>query len=202
MQVSVLRNLLASEVTEMDLGMIVDDIRNNQKLFDKTNEYRQILTSGLKDDILKFKRKHFQAFAPNALLFDGKARDNVIGLTDLCFLDIDHINDSTQLDHAMALLRKDKHVVLAYKSVSGNGIHILIRYKVNGWNYPPNRTQMNAEAMQNRYKQVFDRLTNEYQKNLQLPIDKQTNNIECMCLISSDLDAYYNPDAEQLMLAL
>lgn len=186
----------------MDLEMIVDEIRSNQKLFDKTNEYRLILTSGLKDDILKFKRKHFQAFAPNALLFDGKARDNVVGLTDMCFLDIDHIDDSTQLDHAMALLRKDKHVVLAYKSISGNGIHILIRYKVVGWYYPPNRTRMKTDTMQNRYKQVFDRLTNEYQKNLQLPIDKQTNNIECLCLISSDSNAYYNPDAEPVMLTL
>ncbi len=198
MQLSVSKNLLVSEVTEMELGVIVEDIRNNQKLFDKTNEYRQLLASGQKDDILKYKRKHFSAFAPNALLFDGKARDNVVGLTDLCFLDIDNLADSAQLDGALAILRQDKHVVLAYKSVSGNGIHFLIRYKVSGWNFPPNRTQINAAAMQNLYKQVFDRLANAYQKLLHVPMDRQTNNIECLCLISSDPDAYYNPAAEPI----
>ena len=202
MQVSLSWNLATREVTEMELDAIVDRMRNNQKLFDRTNEYRWMLATGQKDDIKKFKRQHFPAFAPNALLYEGKARDNVVGLTDMCFLDIDHVDDMMLLDYALAILRQDKHVVLACKSVSGNGIHILIRYKEKGRKYPPNRTQMKPLSMRKWYKKVFDCLVKEYQWKLGLEIDKQPNNIECMCLIASDSNAYYNPDAEPIVLTV
>ena len=68
----------------------------------------------------------FPAFAPCAIFYDGKGRENVVGLTDLCFLDIDHIKEG-QIREAMKNLNDDPHVVMASRSLSNEGLHILIR---------------------------------------------------------------------------
>jgi hypothetical protein len=60
-------------------------------------------------------------------MYNGKARRDVTGLTDLCFLDIDHATDD-EIERVMSLLRNDNHVVLASRSISNDGLHILIKY--------------------------------------------------------------------------
>ena len=75
----------------------------------------------------------FPAFTPCVVLYEGKTRQNVIGLTNLCFLDIDHMDQEKEIEEVLNNLRNDKNVVLASRSVSGDRVHILRRYSREGY---------------------------------------------------------------------
>ena len=93
----------------------------------------------------------FPAFAPCALFYGGKSRDHVIGLTDLCYLDFDRVEEEKRLIDAMSILRNDSNVVMASRSVSNEGLHILIRYKLKGMELPPQINSMTPKRMQVLY---------------------------------------------------
>ena len=101
------------------------------------------------------KLRCFPAFAPCALFYEGKSRDNVLGLTDLCYLDIDHIKEERLIEEAMDILRRDPYVMMASRSVSNEGLHILIRYQLKALETPPQRTTMSPDDMQGVYADVY-----------------------------------------------
>ena len=85
-----------------------------------------------------------------------------MGLTDLCFIDIDHIKTEKKVDMAMSILRDDRNVLLASRSVSGNGIHILVRYRIKDEDVAPQIDNMSPKKMQKQYRWVFDILGRQY----------------------------------------
>ena len=202
MRVSIFKNILAIKPQETELDKIAYMMCHSKELFLRTKAYRLSLAIGQKDLAKQLKVTRFPAFAPCALLYDGKARDHVVGLSDLCFLDIDHIMDKQQITATLELLRQDEHVVMASKSLSGNGLHILIRYRIRRIDMPPQRVNMGPFAMQKRYKKVFECVSKIYQEKLGVPIDPQAGNIERLFLISFAPGLHYNPTAEPLIIDL
>lgn len=104
-----------------------------------------------------------------------------MGLTDLCFIDIDHIKTEKKVDMAMSILRDDRNVLLASRSVSGNGIYILVRYRMKDEDVAPQIDTMSSKKMQKQYRWVFDILGRQYQEMLQLK------------MVSDDMDLRFDP---------
>lgn len=124
---------------------------------------------------------------------DGKGRNNLIGLTGLCFIDIDKV-DPERVDVAMTVLQNNDHVLFASRSISGTGIHILIPYTLNR---EASETSLPAtpEKANQVYGSVFKATAARYSELLQLPIDYMAANAERLCVVSYDSQAHYNPAA-------
>ena len=193
MKLCIFSCVIAKYPKSAELDDIVRIMRSSLKLRKLCEEYRKYDAQGDRQGKLRIKRKETPAFVPSSLLFEGKAHRNIIGLTDLCFMDIDGINEE-QINGAMKLLREDEHVVLAMRSMSGKGLHFLIRYCFKD-REQPQITNMSYIRMSLTYSAVFNTLFLHYSNILNLPIDVSCRNATHTCNISYDEDLYYNPDA-------
>ena len=142
------------------------------------------------------KKNKFAAFAPCAIFSNGKARENVTGLTDLCYLDFDNIKDEKQLIDVMNILRNDKNVLLASRSVSNDGLHVLISYKLKDMDL----SSMTPDELEEVYEDVYGYLAGKYQEKLGLVPDNQAGHMEQLYIVSYDPELHYNPNAEELVI--
>ncbi len=202
MRVTIFKSVKASWPQETELDDIVRIMMSSPKICERTQTCRQYLAKGDKKEADKIKISSFPAFAPCASFYEGKARVNVIGLTDLCYLDIDHIENEGLIIEALDILRNDPNVVMASRSVSGKGLHILVRYQLKGFEIPPQRTKMTPKTMQKVYGEVFEYLALKYQLKLGLEPDYHARNMGHVYIVSYDPDLYYNPNAETLLVDL
>ena len=115
---------------DVELVKIANKIRSEQDLYEKTKVYRQMVYPKRVSGYMEYKLRNFQAITPAALMYAGKTRNHIVGLTGLCFLDIDRIRKEVRMQFLINKLRQDNHVMLAYKSVSGRGLHVLIHYRI------------------------------------------------------------------------
>ena len=198
MQLCVFKKVTIKMPSDVELDDIVNEMKASEGLRLRCEHINILLKKGKVKEAKELKQKTLPAFAPAALLYDGKGRGNVTGLTDLCFLDIDHITEE-QIATAMLLLRNDPHVVLAVRSSSTLGLHILVRYKLDGIEHPW-VGNMGTNRMNHTYGSVFKTLHTHYQEILKLPIDKVCNNMERLCFFSYDPELYYNPAATPFLL--
>ena len=183
MRVTIFKSVKASWPQETELDDIVRMMMSSPKICERTQTCRQYLAKGDKKEADKIKISSFPAFAPCASFYEGKARGHGIGLTDLCYLD-------------------DPNVVMASRSVSGRGLHILVRYQLKGFEIPPQRTKMTPKTMQKVYGEVFEYLALKYQLKLGLEPDYHAQNMGHVYIVSYDPDLYYNPNAETLVVDL
>lgn len=193
MEVSIFKNLHAAKPQRTPLEKIVEMIKTSPLLQEFTMEARRLYATGEKEKGDSIKKNLLPAFAPAGYLLDGKGRDNLIGLTGLCFIDIDRMEEE-QVQASMALLKTDEHVLLAARSISGKGLHILIPYTL--WREDPTHPLPATPGKMNQtYGSVFKPTASRYQELLGLPMDRTAANAERLCLVSFDAAAWYNPAA-------
>ena len=63
-----------------------------------TEDARRFYTEGDKEAGDMIKKRKLPAFAPAAIMYGGKGRENLISLTGICFFDIDHLSDVEMKD--------------------------------------------------------------------------------------------------------
>ncbi len=202
MHVNIFKNVKASWPQETELDKIVTMMQTSEKIRMNTLSYRQHRMSGNKKDAERVKIKELPAFAPCALFYGGKRRNDVVGLTDLCYLDFDNVKEGQRLTDAMTILRGDRNVLMVSRSISGLGLHILIRYKLKDMNLPPGRTTMAPARMQELYGRVYQFFGSIYQQKIGLIPDSNGGHMEHLYIVSHDLELYYNPHAEALTIDL
>lgn len=199
----------AVKLQKTELDKIVYMMQFSQEICARTQIYRQYLGWNKKNGkkkitkILKqMKTTRFPAFAPCVVFNGSKSREDVIGLTDLCYLDIDHIKEAKHIREAMDKLSEDPYVVMASRSVSDNGLHILIRYKLKDMEKPLESVTMTPDEMQDVYNKVYSHLAETYFHKLRLESDLEAGHMEHLYIVSYDPELYYNPNAEPLMIDL
>ena len=202
MRLNIVKNLTASCPQEKEFVKIVYSMMCSQEVGLSTQLYRNYIASDSKDAAEQMKETKFAAFAPCAIFSEGKERENVTGLTDLCYLDFDNIKEERQLIEAMNILRNDKNVLLASRSVSNEGLHVLVPYKLKDMERPPERESMTPDEMEDVYADVYNYLADKYLKKLGLMPDYQAGHMERLYIISYDPELYYNPNAESLEIDL
>lgn len=107
MRVNIFRKVKAAMPQEPELDKIVHMMQTSQVLQARTEVHRKCVVRGHKQETKTTKIHHFPAFAPCAFFYDGKGRDNVIGLTGLCYLDYDHVKEDRLITEAIENLRKN-----------------------------------------------------------------------------------------------
>ncbi len=193
MKLCIFSNVLAKYPKSTELDYIVKVMQSSTKLRTLCEEYRKYDILGNKKEKQRIKRKEVPAFIPSALVFDGKGHRHIIGLTDLCFMDIDGLNEE-QINSAMNILKDDEHVVMAKRSMSNKGLHFLVRYRLKD-REQPQITTMSYIRMSLTYSAVFNTLSEIYINKLNLPIDESCRNVVQTCTLSYDEELYYNPNA-------
>ena len=197
MDVSIFKHLHSAKPQKTPLEKIIQMIRTSPLLQKYTFEARRLYDAGEKSKGDSIKKNLLPAFAPAGYLLDGKGRASLIGLTGLCFVDIDHVPEE-KVEESMAILREDEHVLFAARSVSGKGIHILVPYSL--WREDPTASLPASPGKMNQtYGSVFKSTTARYRELLGLPIDKAAENAEHLCLVSFDADSWFNPAATPIV---
>jgi len=197
MDVCIFSNLHAKKPQKTSLEKIVHIIQTSHHLEKLTFEARAHYAAGHKKNGDKIKKNELPAFAPCAYFLDGKSREDIIGLTGLCFLDIDKIAED-QVDAAMSILKSNDNVLFAARSLSGHGIHILIPYSLHR-NDPFIPLSARPDLANRIYIAVYKSISARFRELLQLPTDQQAAHAEHLCLISFDSKAYYNPRAASIV---
>ena len=171
-------------------------MRTSTLLKQYTERARLFYSAGRKGKVEHIKTTLLPAFAPAGYLMDGKGRKNLIGLTGICFIDIDHI-DGAMVEKCMQLLQKDVNVLMASRSISGRGIHILVPYTFRRDDpFPP--LPCDPVRLNKLYGQVFGVIAAHYRQLLGVQIDEAVKNTERLCLVSYDADTLYNPQAQPI----
>lgn len=210
MRVGIFKSVKAAKLQETELDRIVYMMQFSQEICTRTQKYRLYLewhekNKGKKSITRKLKEMkitRFPAFVPCAVFYDGKSREDVVGLTDLCYLDIDQIKEPKQIREAMDKLRNDPYVVMASRSLSNEGIHFLIRYNLKDMEGTPQRVTMTPDEMQDVYAKIYSFFAIKYQQKLELMADPQAGHMEHLYIVSYDPELYYNPNAETMMTDL
>lgn len=139
---------------------------------------RQRLAEGDKAGYDQIKRL-FPAITPHAYYPGGRGKESEHELSGVMMLDFDHL-DENEMKAQLESSKKLPSVILACKSLSGKGVHILIRY-----------TPMAEEQFGLCYKAL-----SEYaERVLGKTPDPACKNINRLMIINYDPDVYYNPEA-------
>jgi hypothetical protein len=197
MRVSIFKNILCGVPQETSLEQIFHIIKSSEKLRELTEKARSYSSKGDRESLSKMKRNRFPAFAPAATMLGGKGRENLVTLTGICFFDIDHLSDK-QMAEIENVLREDEHVLMLSHSVSGQGLHILVKYSLKHDDYF--QIVLTPKRMNVIYGSVFKSLAKHYKGLLGVTIDKSGINAERLCLVSYDEDIYINYSPKPFVL--
>lgn len=202
MLVNLFKKVRAPWGQDAELDQIVNSMQTNQEIRLRTILYRKLWKSGEKMSADYMKTVKFPAFAPCASFYGGKRKNNVLRLTDLCYLDFDDVEEEKRLIDAMNILHGDSNVLMASRSVSNEGLHVLIRYQLKDMELPPKRESMSPDEMQNLYSEVHDFFAAKYLQKLDLIPDYNARDMGHLYIVSYDPELYYNPNAESLTIDL
>ena len=197
MQVSIFSNVFSGTPQETSLEAIVRVVKCSDRLSELTSKVRTYLQNDAKKKADKVKKGALPVFIPAAQVMGGKGHDNIVALTGLCFIDIDKISQE-EVAKLRALASEDEHVVMVKQSVSGNGIHIFVRYTVQNSRLMA-MCGLAPREMKNKYIKISKAIHHYYRGKLKLKLDKSATNPCQLCIISADEDVYYNPLAKPLI---
>ena len=208
-QLSLFRGVHDTQPRPVTLEELVTMMRTDQSVRDLTEKHRYARATGDEQAASRYK-KMMTSFGVAARFEGGRQQKHIVELTGLSLVDIDHI-PSEKMDEIVGTVREDEHTLLAYTTLSGQGLRILARYETHP-NPPceggdsdiaeptslPHREGWGGSS----YKQAF--LTvNEYYQNLTgLATDGQCKNIGRISTIAYDENLYYNPDATPFIVKL
>ncbi len=178
MEISTFRNFRSKKPGSSTLEAIAEYIRTDRSLAQITALYRQSGSKTIKGES--------PLFAVAATFSGGKARADIIGITGLSLVDIDHV-PVERLAEIRAKAIADPHTLLLYTTISGLGLRIIYRYESHESHSLKQRVSFypKAFAVGNHY---FSRL-------LGIEPDGQCKNITRLSGLAYDPRAYFNPDA-------
>ena len=128
-QLSLFRGVHDTQPRPVTLEELVTMMRTDQSVRDLTEKHRYARATGDEQGASRYK-KMMTSFGVAALFEGGRRQQHIVALTGLSLVDIDHI-PAERMSEVLALVRGDEHTLLAYTTLSGQGVRILFRYAVN-----------------------------------------------------------------------
>ena len=207
-QLSLFRGVHDTQPRPVTLEELVTMMRTDQSVRDLTEKHRYARSTGDEQGASRYK-KMMTSFGVAALFEGGRRQQHIVALTGLSLVDIDQI-PAERLSEVLALVRGDEHTLLAYTTLSGQGVRILFRYEAS-----PNPSQgggltepaMSESPLLGRgrgeaafYKQAFLHGNAYYESLTGLPTDGQCKNVGRISTIAYDEELYYNPEATPFII--
>ena len=211
MQISLFNGFADKNPKPITIREVVEIIRADQRLQVLTENHRRYRAMG---DTARAdaEKQHMPCYSVAVLFSGGKQQKHIVSYTGLSIVDLDHI-PSERMAEVLEKVRSDEHTLLAYTTISGEGVRVIFRYKMKTHPNPPceggNFGIAEPIPLPYRegwggslYKHAF--LTgNEYYSNLlNLPYDEKCKNATRISGMAHDPEVYYNPDATVIIVDL
>ena len=209
LQLSLFRGVHDTQPRPVTLMELVTMMRTDQSVRDLTDKHRYARATGDEQGAKRY--KHMMASFGVAARFEGgRQQKHIVEYTGLSLVDIDHI-PAERMSEVLALVRGDEHTLLAYTTLSGQGLRVLFRYEAS-----PNPSQggelvtaMSESPLLGRgkgeaafYKHAFAEGNKYYEDLVGLPTDGQCKNIGRISTIAYDENLYYNPEAVPFVVTI
>lgn len=193
MNVNIFKNRYDLEPYTTPLEKVIEMIRTSPVLEEYTIEARPFLASKQFESYLEIKSVRLPVFAPAGILNGGKKKKCLIGLTGICLLEINHLWPRLY-DSVFFKLKNSPHVLMAYRSVSGNGVHVLIPYTIDD-NEPKESLMNTPKAILDTYELVYGDISNYFKTLLGVEMLRENCHAHSLCTISYDAAAHVNYNA-------
>ena len=172
--------------TQTTMEHIVELIRSDRTVAAKTAAHRTNPQAGYKESC--------PLFAVAGIMEGGKRTKDIVCMTGLSMVDIDHVSDhptheqkQPALQELLQKIKADPHTMLCYRTISGDGIRVVFPYEVE--------ESMDVEQQKNYYPKVFAYGNDYYCRLLRIPYDEQCKNVGRLSGIAHDEEVYYQPEA-------
>ena len=150
----------------------------------KTELYRRALADGDKKQ-MKAVKTSCPGIVCQVRLDGGRCQENIRGYTGTFMADFDHV-PSDKMGEALKLIKDDKHTLLAYVTISGEGLRVIAR--------------VDGEVTMENYKAAWMTVNEHYKKKLNLEYDTQCSSTTRMCGLAWDPNVLFNPLAKRLKI--
>ena len=227
-QLSLFRGVHDTQPRPVTLEELVTMMRTDQSVRDLTEKHRYARSVGDEQGASRYK-KMMTSFGVAARFEGGRQQKHIVELTGLSLVDIDHIEPS-DMERVVSLVRQDPHTLLAYTTLSGQGVRVLTRYALNTFNDNvnvdlPSGRQLRSQApllckakasavatdalfasasslTSTLYKTAFLQINEYYSRLTDLATDHQCKNVGRISTIAYDENLYYNSDAVPFVIKL
>ncbi len=205
MQVSLFNGFVDKNPKSITIREVVEIIRADQRLQVLTENYRRYRAMG---DAARAdaEKQHMPCYSVAVLFSGGKQQKHIVSYTGLSIVDLDHI-PGERMAEVLTLVKADPHTLMAYTTISGEGVRVITRFALNAFNDNvddndnclPDGWSTSTLSLSS-YKQVF--LTvNEYYKRLTgCDYDEKCKNATRISGMAYDPEVYYNPDAVAIIV--
>lgn len=169
--------------TEVTLQQIVNLIQTDSLVREHTEKYRYYMEK--KHAFAATREKSgCPCFAVAVRFKGGKRREHITDSTRLGLADFDHI-PGEEMERLMALTCADPHTLLAYRTISGNGIRVLFVTDV-----------LDDDSYLKHYATFFSKANAYYARLLGVECDQKCKNITRLSGLAHDPKVYFNPKAK------
>ena len=212
MQISLFNGFADKNPKPITIREVVEIIRADQRLQVLTENHRRYRAMG---DTARAdaEKQHMPCYSVAVLFSGGKQQKHIVSYTGLSIVDLDHI-PSERMAEVLEKVRGDEHTLLAYTTISGEGVRILFRYAVNKTTDCTDYTDSSADGSSTlrsnnprnlwlnnqEYKRVFEQGNEYYCNLLNLPYDEKCKNATRLSGMAHDPEVYYNPDATAIIV--
>ena len=210
-QLSLFRGVHDTQPHPVTLEEVVTMMRTDQSVRDLTEKYRYARSTGDERNAGHYK-KMMPNFGVAARFEGGRQQKHIVELTGMSLVDIDHVAPD-QMAAVLEKVRADEHTLLAYTTISGEGVRVLARYVFNDNETPLtcSDTTINLAKPTHRttgtltsgiYKTAFLQVNNYYEELIGITTDGQCKKITRISTIAYDKQLYYNPDATPFVIKM
>ena len=129
MQVSLFNGFADKNPKPITIHEVVEIIRADQRLQVLTDNHRRYRALG-DTARAEAEKQHMPCYSVAVQFSGGKQQKHIVGYTGLSIVDLDHV-PRERMAEVLAMVRNDPHTLLAYTTISGEGVRVLARYALN-----------------------------------------------------------------------
>ena len=204
MQVSLFNGFADKNPKPITIREVVEIIRADQRLQVLTENHRRYRAMG---DTARAdaEKEHMPCYSVAVLFSGGKQQKHIVSYTGLSIVDLDHI-PSERIAEVLEKVRGDEHTLLAYTTISGEGVRVITRFALNdnvnvndndncrpdGWS--------TSTLSSSLYKTAFLTVNEYYQRLTGCDYDEKCKNATRLSGMAHDPAVYYNPDATVIIV--
>lgn len=190
---SYLSSITSKEVKPVDLKDIYNLVRKGHPLIDGDTEKEKC------DNIYKLKTSQkLPVMAFSVLCEGGHSKTKIKQYTHFFCGDIDHLESEEEAQRVKTLISSNPNVSLAFISPSRKGVKFVIRLHVlaRPTNILENTNDNNRfTLLDNYHKSWFTIISTHFKEKYNIELDPQCCNVNRLCYLSYDPQAYYNSKA-------
>lgn len=177
--------------TNTTLTDLAGQIRTDPQLKACTDKHRYYLSQG-QDRAAQTIKAACPCFAVSVHFDGGKRKEHIDGWTHLCLADLDHIAPERMAD-CLRRVREDPHTLLAYTTISGEGLRIIAAYEAADDYTPRSEQELHVLA--------FRQMNAHYARLTGQACDERCKNCTRLSGLAHDPEAYFQPEATPFLIA-